>query len=104
MATLTVWKLGAADGAERAAASLVGLRKQQLIEIVDAAVVEWHADKTRQAFDATGAGALKWRVLGIVVSESCSSCRRWVRWPAAAQIAEAHADLKAGRFNPNPNG
>ena len=62
MATLTAWKFDTPDGASKAEAMLVGLSKQQLINIIDAATVEWlpgkKKPKTRQLNSLTGAGAL----------------------------------------------
>lgn len=62
MATLTAWKFDTPDGAAQAEQILIGLAKQELITIDDAATVEWQAGakkpKTRQANNLTGAGAL----------------------------------------------
>ena len=62
MATLTVWKFAKPEGAAEAAAMLEGLRKQHLIDIYDAAIVEWPVGKkrpkTRQAHDLVASGAL----------------------------------------------
>ena len=62
MATLTVWKFYNPTGAGEVLEKLESLQKQQLIEIQDAAVVEWQPGKkepkTRQAVSLTGAGAL----------------------------------------------
>jgi len=62
MATLTAWKFDTPDGAAQAEAILVGLSKEQLISIYDAATVEWpegkRKPKTRQLNSLTGAGAL----------------------------------------------
>jgi monoterpene epsilon-lactone hydrolase len=62
MATLTVWKFDNPTSADEALDKLESLQKQQLIEIQDAAVVEWQPGekepKTRQAVSLTGAGAL----------------------------------------------
>jgi len=62
MATLTAWKFETPEGAAQAESILVGLSKQQLITVYDAATVEWlpgkKKPKTRQANDLTGAGAL----------------------------------------------
>lgn len=68
--TLTVWKFNTPDGAQTALARLTDLAKQQLIEIQDAAVVSWPADKkkpkTRQALPTTGAGALSGAFWGML--------------------------------------
>ncbi|GAA3080863.1 DUF1269 domain-containing protein [Pseudonocardia yunnanensis] len=62
MATLTVWKFDTADGAQNALTTLERLQKQELIHVVDAAVVTWPADRkkprTQQLHNLTGAGAL----------------------------------------------
>lgn len=70
MATLTVWKFDSATGAGEALARLAGLQKQHLIEIADAAIVEWpqgkKKPKTRQATDLTGFGALSGAFWGML--------------------------------------
>ena len=62
MATLTVWKFDTADGAQNALTTLERLQKEELIRVVDAAVVTWPADRkkprTQQLHNLTGAGAL----------------------------------------------
>jgi uncharacterized membrane protein len=62
MATLTAWKFETPEGAAQAEDILVGLSKERLINIYDAAVVEWQPGKrkpkTRQANSLTRAGAL----------------------------------------------
>jgi len=62
MATLSAWKFATADGADGAEEILLDLQKQQLIAVIDAAVVTWPAGKkkpkTRQLQSLTGAGAL----------------------------------------------
>jgi uncharacterized membrane protein len=62
MSTLTVWKFADADGAAGALDTLVGLQKQGLIDVDDAAVVTWPVGdkrpKTRQLNSTVGAGAL----------------------------------------------
>jgi len=62
MATLTAWKFDTPEGAARAESVLVGLSKQELIQIHDAARVEWREGakkpKTHQSTSLTGAGAL----------------------------------------------
>ena len=62
MATLTAWKFDTPEGAARAESVLVGLSKQELIQIHDAARVEWRdgakKPKTHQSTSLTGAGAL----------------------------------------------
>jgi uncharacterized membrane protein len=62
MATLTVWRFPTANGAESALATLERLQKEELIRVVDAAVVSWPEDRkkprTRQLHNLAGAGAL----------------------------------------------
>lgn len=62
MATLTVWKFPSATGADEAIATLADLQKQELIKVVDAAIVSWPAEKkkprTRQLADLATAGAM----------------------------------------------
>jgi uncharacterized membrane protein len=62
MATLTAWKFDTPEGAAQAESILVGLSKEELITIHDAATVEWlpgkRKPKTRQLNSLTGAGAL----------------------------------------------
>jgi uncharacterized membrane protein len=62
MATLVVFKIPTAEGAETMLSSLVGLQKQQLIQIHDGAILTWPAGakkpKPKQLSDMTGAGAL----------------------------------------------
>jgi len=62
MPTLSVLKFDDPTGADRALQTLQSLQKQQLITVMDAAVVTWPPDKkapkTKQAFSTTGAGAL----------------------------------------------
>ncbi len=62
MSALTVWKFSTVDGAEKALAKLGDLQKQQIIQVLDAAVVSWpqgrKKPKTRQAVDTTTVGAL----------------------------------------------
>jgi uncharacterized membrane protein len=60
--TLTVWKFDSPTGADAAEQKLEGLQRQQLIQLVDAAIVSWPADakkpKTRQLTNTAAAGAL----------------------------------------------
>ncbi len=62
MSTLSVWKFESPGGAAQAESILIGLSKEQLINIYDAATVEWQPGKrkpkTRQANNLTGAGAM----------------------------------------------
>lgn len=62
MSTLTVWKFKTADGAEKALSKLESLQKQELVQVLDAAIVSWpegrKRPKTYQALNTVGAGAL----------------------------------------------
>ncbi len=62
MTALTVWKFDTSTGAQEALGKLYDLKNQYLIEIQDAAIVEWpegkKKPKTRQAVDLAGAGVL----------------------------------------------
>lgn len=62
MATLSVWKFDTADGAAQAEATLEQLQKEELIQVHDAAIVEWEPGKkrpkTRELHSLVGAGAL----------------------------------------------
>ena len=60
--TLTVWKFDSPSGATETEQILERLQREQLIQIVDAAIVTWPADakkpKTKQLTNLAGAGAL----------------------------------------------
>jgi len=62
MTALTVWQFDTPTGAQEALNKLYGLKSQYLIDIEDAAIVEWPVGKkkpkTRQAIDLAGKGAL----------------------------------------------
>jgi uncharacterized membrane protein len=62
MAVLSAWKFPNAEGADQAEQLLLGLQKQGLITVADAAIVTWPANKkkpkTRQLQGLAGAGAL----------------------------------------------
>jgi uncharacterized membrane protein len=62
MATLTAWKFDTAEGTDAAEQTLLGLAKEELIQVHDAATVSWPAGKrkpkTRQLASMTGTGAL----------------------------------------------
>lgn len=62
MSTLTVWKFESADGADAAMGTLEQLQKEELIKVLDGAVVTWPAGKskpkTRQLHSLTAGGAL----------------------------------------------
>ncbi|HLU58079.1 MAG TPA: DUF1269 domain-containing protein [Pseudonocardia sp.] len=62
MATLTVWRFDTADGAQSALTTLERLQKEELLQLVDAAVVSWpegrKKPRTEQLHSLVGAGAL----------------------------------------------
>jgi uncharacterized membrane protein len=62
MSALTVWKFESTDGAQEALDVLADLQRQQLIQVLDAAVVSWEVGKnkpkTRELRDTKKAGAL----------------------------------------------
>jgi uncharacterized membrane protein len=62
MTTLAVLEFNSSDGADQALRTLQRLEQQQLIKLVDAAVVTWphgsKGPKTRQAFSVARAGAI----------------------------------------------
>lgn len=62
MSTLSAWKFDTPEGAAQTEAILIGLSKEQLINIYDAAIVEWQPGKrkpkTKQLNSMTGVGAL----------------------------------------------
>lgn len=70
MATLTVWKFPTPDGAERAESTLLDLQKQELIKIIDAAVVTWPSGRkkpnTKQLHSTAGTGALSGSFWGLL--------------------------------------
>lgn len=69
-ATLSVFKFPSSDGAGVALAKLQDLQKQNLIQVQDAAIVSWPADKkkpnTQQLNSLTGAGALNGAFWGML--------------------------------------
>ncbi|MET9730796.1 DUF1269 domain-containing protein [Streptomyces sp. NPDC006458] len=70
MATLTVWKFDAPEGAAAVENTLRDMQKQELIKIVDAAVVSWpegaSKPKTRQMNNLAGVGALSGTFWGML--------------------------------------
>jgi uncharacterized membrane protein len=70
MAALTVWKFDSAAGAGEALTKLESLQKQHLVEITDAAIVQWprgkKKPKTKQAINLAGAGALNGAFWGML--------------------------------------
>ena len=47
MTTLTVWKFGSESGARGALQVLERLQKEELLEVVDAAIVTWPPDRKK---------------------------------------------------------
>ncbi|MFR9798154.1 DUF1269 domain-containing protein [Streptomyces sp. MS06] len=70
MATLTVWKFDSPEGAKAAEETLLQLQKQELIQVLDAAVATWpqgaSKPKTKQLHNLTGAGALSGTFWGML--------------------------------------
>ncbi|MFF5858251.1 DUF1269 domain-containing protein [Streptomyces sp. NPDC012751] len=70
MATLTVWKFESPESAQQVEEALLGLQKQELITVLDAATVSWPAEarkpKTRQLTDLVGEGALSGSFWGLL--------------------------------------
>ena len=70
MATLTVWRFDTADGARTALATLQRLQKEELIQVLDAAIVSWpdgrRRPKTEQLHDLTRTGALAGAFWGLL--------------------------------------
>ena len=62
MATLSVFKFPTADGAQQMESTLLVLKKQQIIDVQDAAIVTWpqgkKGPKTKQLNSLAGQGAL----------------------------------------------
>ncbi|MBP2364321.1 DUF1269 domain-containing protein [Pseudonocardia parietis] len=62
MATLTVWRFDTTDGAKEALTTIERLQKQELINLVDAAVVSWpeghKKPRTEQLHGLVGSGTL----------------------------------------------
>src|SRR5258707_1651139 len=72
MSALTVWKFESTDGAQDALDLLADLQRQQLIQVLDAAVVSWEVGKkkprTRERRDTRKAGALGGGFWGLLFS------------------------------------
>jgi len=70
MATLTALKFDTPDGAQQVLSTLESLQKQQLIQIVDAAIVSWpegkKKPKTQQLNNLGGMGALNGAFWGML--------------------------------------
>lgn len=70
MAALTAVRFPSAGGAQAVLATLEDLQKQQLITIIDAAIVQWPPDKkkprTEQLHSMAGAGALSGAFWGML--------------------------------------
>lgn len=70
MATLTVWKYDDAGAAAEVKDTLADLQREGLIQIIDAAIVEWEPSRkkprTRQLHNLAGAGALSGSFWGLL--------------------------------------
>ena len=70
MATLTAVRFPTVSGAQAVLNTLEDLQRQQLIKIIDAAIVQWPADKkkprTQQLHSMAGAGALSGAFWGML--------------------------------------
>lgn len=70
MQKFVVMRFRSADGAERAMGTLADLARQHLIQIADAAIVEWKEGKkrpkTRQLRDLAGVGAVSGAFWGLL--------------------------------------
>ncbi|RII15070.1 hypothetical protein DSC45_19435 [Streptomyces sp. YIM 130001] len=70
MSTLTVWKFDSTDGAGSVEETLQSLQKQQVLKVLDAAVVSWpegaNKPQTRQLHNLVGAGALSGTFWGML--------------------------------------
>ncbi|GGZ12923.1 membrane protein [Streptomyces inusitatus] len=70
VATLTAWKFPTPEGAAQVEEALLSLQKQSLIQIHDAAVVTWPADrkqpKTKQLHNLAATGALSGTFWGML--------------------------------------
>lgn len=70
MTTLTAIKFDTSNGADRMEATLQDLQREQLITVLDAAVVSWPVGakkpKTRQLFSTTGGGAMAGSFWGLL--------------------------------------
>jgi uncharacterized membrane protein len=71
MATLSVLKFNKPESADEALQTLQRLQQQQLIQVLDAAIVTWpqnsKAPKTKQAINTAGAGALGGAFWGLLL-------------------------------------
>jgi uncharacterized membrane protein len=70
MATLTVFKFEALDGAEKMLTKVQSLQKMELIKVQDAAIVTWapgqKSPKTKQMVNMAGVGALQGAFWGML--------------------------------------
>jgi uncharacterized membrane protein len=95
MSTLTVWKFKTVDGADKALAKLESLQKQQIVQVLDAAIVSWpqgrNRPKTYQAMNTAGAGALGGAFWGMLFGLLFFA-------PLLGMIVGATAGAVSGRF------
>jgi uncharacterized membrane protein len=70
MATLTVFKFDALDGAEKMLTKVQSLQKMELVKVQDAAIVTWapgqKSPKTKQLVNMAGVGALQGAFWGML--------------------------------------
>ena len=89
MTTLTVWKFDSESGARGALQVLERLQKEELLQVVDAAIVTWPPDrkkpKTEQLRSLGGAGALGGAFWG-----------RWSQPVEAIELARRSVKTSAG--------
>ncbi len=89
MTTLTVWKFDSESGARNALRVLERLQKEELLQVVDAAIVTWPSDrkkpKTEQLRSLGGVGALGGAFWGL--SSGCSSSFHCSEWRSARRWA-----------------
>jgi protease PrsW len=95
MASLSIWKFTAPDGAEQALGTLARLQAQRLIVVQDASVVSWpqgrRKPRTWQARDVAGAAALSGAFCGLLFGIL-------FLLPLVGLAAGAAAGLAAGAF------
>jgi uncharacterized membrane protein len=83
MTALTVWRFDSPHGAQNALDLLERLRKEDLLQLDDAAIVTWPEDrkkpKTEQLRSMAGIGVLV-EAFGVCFLDYCFLCRFW-EWP-----------------------
>lgn len=95
MSTLTVWKFNTAEGADHALTKLADLQKQQLVQVLDAAIVSWpqgrKRPRTNQVSNTAGAGALGGAFWGLLFGLIFFA-------PVLGIVVGATAGAMSGRF------